>query len=256
VNNRFSRYNDYVYSDLISTNIHYKNSEEEVPFIMRATIGAGIVKFHDGEIKYSSNERQLRNRVLTTNRVKEILDSAKVPLIVRIGALRYLIGKGFIAMLRNDGTIDVLFIAVARKNAVYIEDVKYYVSRSIYLPAHKKIQLVIKDLISLHRGDVLITNNIEKYVGSKIKLPVGKTIREEIQIKASLIGRCIEEYVKGAYPKIAIVMKPIDPIDLKQAKAAEIIEQILAESRIGEDESEEQDHDDYEDFDEDEDEGF
>lgn len=226
INNRFTYNNDYIYSDLDGLNIYYKESEEEIPFIMTAkndVRGSNPVLFHNGEMQHSTYSRQLGGRTLTTNRIKEILDGSKIPLLFKIGNHRYLIGKGFLAWYQPDGTHEVLFIAVSKRDVSYMGDVKFYVSRTIYNIRHKKLHPVIKDFMTIHTGDTILTNNIKKYIGSKIEMPTFKTVGSRLKYQKSLIQFCTREYAKQV-PKLEVKMVAEDPKKVKKAKEAEIME--------------------------------
>src|ERR1051326_1126007 len=113
--NKFARNNDYSYSDKAALNIYFEESSNELPFIMRALDSKGN-KIHDNNIlQYSSYTRQLRGRVLSSAKIAEVLDSAKMPLYFHIGTKNYLIGKGFLAEYKKNGNIEILFIATAKK---------------------------------------------------------------------------------------------------------------------------------------------
>lgn len=229
ISNRFTFNNEYNYSGLEGMNIYYKDSEEEIPFIMTATnIGIPI---HNGEIMYSTHGRQLGGRTLTTNKIKEILDGSKVPLIFNIGSRKYLIGKGFIAYCLSNGDFEVLFMAVSKRKVDYIGDVKYYVSRSINIMAHKKLHPVIKDFSSLHPGDVITTCHMEKYIGSKIDLPSFSSRKEKLEYEEIMINQCFRE-TKKLSPKLSVKMIEEDPKKKKKAKETEILEALRAASPV------------------------
>lgn len=221
--NKFTYHNEYVYIELAGTGIVYKESETELPFIMRSTyIGGGLVH-KEGEIVFSSHQRQLRGRAVTTSKIKEILNTARMPILIRSG-LTYLIGKGFLACY-TQGEIEVLFLATSKKTDSNIEKVKFYISRSVYSTRFKKIQPIIKDLMAVHKGDIIITSNISNYVGSRIPLPIFKSIKEEAKYKDLLFDYCIKEHKKVFMP-VKVKFLPEDPKKVKKDKEAEILEAI------------------------------
>jgi len=233
VNNRFASNNDYLYAKTRPLNIYYKDNEEEIPYIMiarRPSTLSGVEGglYHiGGEIYASFYTRQLRGRVLFTNKIKEVLDGARMPLLFKIGNLQYLIGKGFLAEYVNINHINMLFLAVAKRDVKYMDDVKYYVSRDIYLSVYKRIQPVIKDFMALHKGDIVITSNINKFVGSKIPIPPLKTLGEKLKYQRSLRDYCIKEYAR-TLPKKEIKMLPEDPKKVKKDREAALLSALRA----------------------------
>lgn len=228
INNKFNYQNEYYYGGLESLNIHYTKEDIEIPYILIAKDALKKAYHPDGELMFSTMERQLNGRSLTTNRLKEVLDSSRVPLIFKIGGIRYLIGKGFLAEYNSKESISVLFLATVEqgKEITSISQVKYYISRNVYLARNKKIQPVIKDFMTLHTtGDILITSNVEKYVGHHVKFPSFKSITERKKYTSSIIDQCIDE-IRKAVPQKAVKLTK----EQKKAKEAEILN-VLRTSR-------------------------
>lgn len=228
VNNRFSYYNEYYYNDMESLNIYYTSEDPEIPFILTGN-GTSITnknlhKIEDGlfEMYYSDYHRQLNGRVLSSAKMKEVIDGARCPIKFRIGSHYYLLGKGFIAHLVDDGNINVLFMATIANGTkpTSLLDVKYYISRDIYLETHKKLHPVLKDFLSIHRGDVFITGDIDRFVGHKIPIPLFKSLSERKRYNDQLIDFCVNKLAKK-YPKKSI--PPVKTPEEKKKKEAEIL---------------------------------
>lgn len=197
--NPFAYGNVYSYGTVAGTGIFHSNSDEELPYILRADYN-GITCHRNYEIYYSTYSEQLYGRVLATSRIKEVLDTAHWPLIIGFpeGSM-YLMGKGFLAecAYNTKGTLEInpLFVAYFRKNQkLEIKNIKFYISREVFLlEKHKRVQPAIKDLMLTHEGDVVTTNNISQYVGHKFKFPEFKTVAEKNEfdkrLKLSLVER-------------------------------------------------------------------
>lgn len=227
VNNRYSYNNNYVYANAESLGIIYPKSAKEIPFILKADIEARSFHKTDDiyEMYYSTYDRQLNGRTLTTNRIKEVLDSARCPILFKIGTGNYLIGKGFLAKYVSKSDYDVLFMATipTAGTITSINEVKYYISRNIYLDINKKLQPVVKDFMALHKGEILITSDMSKYVGFNIEFPYFANISSKKAYTEEVLDYCLDEFSKG------VTLKPLErkvvPVD-KKKKEAELLASI------------------------------
>lgn len=221
VNNRWSWGNNFVYGNAVSSGIMYPKDYPEAPFILKSGFSWHPAESGVVEMKFA-DAQQLNGRALTTARIKEVLDGPRMPLRFSVGALLYLIGKGFLAKYNDAGNIEVLFLAIAPKDRVLsMSEVKFYVSRSLYLPEHKKFHNAMKDILSLHTGETILTNNIGKYVGCAINIPNFTSISQKKKFVSDLVIKCLEESYKDFKP-VGMVKKPLD----KKKKEAEILQAI------------------------------
>ncbi len=187
--NPFAGGNNFLYGSMCRTGIFYTDKEDEWPYML---IGVGKTTHPDGEILYSEDV-QFNNRHLTPAKVKEILDSAKAPVkIFSTSGITYLIGKGFLGYFQEQD-IKMLLLAVCdrTKKVTSMDQVKLIVSKEAHLPEHKRVSAIVRDITSIHIGDVLMTNSIEKYVGHKIAFPIFKTISEKKEFEEKVIKHCI-----------------------------------------------------------------
>lgn len=173
--NAFSYSNGFYYSDLRSLGLYFVKKSDNYPYILKGA------EYDDFEMQFSSYSNQLRGRMLNTKKIKEIMDSSRLPLLFKIKMRPYLIGKGFLSTYDPiTGEVKLLFIACVddRKGTTSIEQVKFFVCKDIYTDEHKALQPTIKDLIDSHPGDVVMCNKILDYIGEKISIPRGGTIAE------------------------------------------------------------------------------
>lgn len=181
----FSYSNDFYYFDesYRSSGLYFDRTSANYPYILKGG------KSDTTELQYCFYTPQLRGRILTIKRIKEVMDSARIPLLFSIKAKWYLLGKGFMAHHSPDGENKILFIACVdgMKTISSIDQVKFYVSKDIYKDCYKSIQPAIKDLIANHTGDVIICNNILDYIGEKISLPLGVSLSSMNRYKEAVV---------------------------------------------------------------------
>lgn len=194
VSNRFSSHNTYRYANITDTNLRFFKGSPNYPYIMYSG-------WHDDDtiLSFSNFLPQLRNRLLNISKIKEIMNTAHMPLIISIRNKLYLIGKGFMAHAVNkDEIVDslkLLFVATATSIRIRdIAEVKFFVSRDIYKEDYKSVAPAIKDLIASHPGDVILTNNIEQRIGDKIPFPTGGTLEKRQKYKRAVMVECIDDY--------------------------------------------------------------
>lgn len=188
--NRFAGGNNFSYLLPTPTGIICTDKESEWPYILRAT------DKHPGEEIHYSNSIQFSSRQISIAKVKEILDSAKMPLVITsTNNVRYLVGKGFLAHL-EESEIKLLFVAVCNRKATItsMNQIKFVISRSVFEEPHKRVSGVVKDMMTIHRGDTLITSQIEAYIGHRLTLPVFKTLRDRSDYLDKLRSFCLEKY--------------------------------------------------------------
>lgn len=186
----FSISNGFYYSELQSFGLYFQEDSKNYPYILKGEISDKV------DLQYSDNPNQLRRRLLNTKKIKEVMDSARVPIRVILKGKWYYLGKGFLASSRAE-TKELLFIACVDANKQYLtmEDVNFFVSKKIYEDEHKPLQPAIKDLIGAHPGDVTVCNNILDYVGERITMPQGGTIASRKRYQDALVRATIMQIV-------------------------------------------------------------
>lgn len=124
-----------------------------------------------------------RGRKLTAVRFIDIIDDIIVPFTHNINGTQYILGKGFIGVVRT-GYIEYLFMITAevtedRKVVKSNNNCKIYVSPKLKTE-HKSIYTIIeKEFLREFTGDVTFTANMSKYFGTRIKLPKFDTVSEQ-----------------------------------------------------------------------------
>lgn len=179
VTNKFSSGNRYNYAPKEQLNFHVNKDSSEEPFIMRAQLNGQRVHGND-HISYSTDENQLLCRVISGLKLQEILDSARMPILIRQGDKQYLAGKGFLAAMQSRRRVKLLFIACVPVNAriTNLSQVKLYVSRELYSDEHKRVAQIVKGIINTHRGDVVIARDIMSYIGRTLSIASLTSLRE------------------------------------------------------------------------------
>lgn len=189
VENAFSNNNEYNYYVLQPFGLYFDTNSENYPYILRGGLSDTV------ELGYANAENQLRGRLLNTKKIKEIMDTSKLPIIIRMKDRLYLIGKGFLSTfdsIRKDGTL--LFVACVdnRKQSVSMEDIRFFVSKKVYAEEHKPFHSAIKDFTSTHPGDVVFCNNILNYISEKITMPRGGSVSRRLAHRDAVVKAAIE----------------------------------------------------------------
>jgi hypothetical protein len=180
VTNKFSSGNRYNYAPKEQLNFRINKESPEEPFIMRATLNGQRVHIGD-HISYSTNDNQLQNRMISGLKLQEILDSSRMPILVRQADKQYLVGKGFLAAVMPRKRVKLLFVACVPKEArvTNMSQVKLYISRDLYSDEHKRVAQIIKSIMNTHRGDVVISRDIMSYLGRSLSIAALPSLREK-----------------------------------------------------------------------------
>lgn len=195
VTHPFVNNNNYIFSGVTETSLRFFKDCPNYPFIMTSHFQ------NDPTVMvYSPYTYQLRGRLLNTARIKEVMDTAAMPLTFKIREKYYMIGKGFLAHITNltefGENFNMLFVACIdqSKPVESIEDVKFFVSREIYREEYKTIMPAVKDIMVAHTGDVILTSNIGKRVGDKIPFPRGGTVADRLRYKKAVMLEAMGDY--------------------------------------------------------------
>lgn len=194
----FPTHNDYYYGSLIESEMKFFKDSENLPYIIKALGG----KSSKLTIVYSEYLGQFRGRALTTKKIKEIMNTSRYPLAIKLKDNYYNIGKGFLSRKNRLGRIidsELLFVAcVDDRKSIHndMSEVKFFISRKVYLEENKPILPAIKDFMNAHTGDVIITNDIRRYVGDTIKTPVGGTLAQQKKYKEAVVLECLGDVLK------------------------------------------------------------
>lgn len=168
---RFRFGNNYTFEDLIKMNLWFPKEAEEFPFLV---MGGNL---RDEHIQFSNADGQFQGRQLNTRRIIEILDGPQYPIRVKIGTMEFIAGKGFLARYNNKHDLDLLYVASITKKQFIdrradLKEVKFYISKDIYKEEYKsRILVIMKEIMTSHTGDLVITNNIRNYLGGNIVIP-------------------------------------------------------------------------------------
>ena len=191
--------NMFTYRNIEDSLIRYVPGDAEIPYIMDT-------RMHSNILQISCNHQWYRSS-FTIDMLKSVMDTAHVPIPIRILYQRvyynYLIGKGFIAKFNNDiHRMDLLFVACKPtcipNNRLTMKNITFYISKSIKdIPGSKKIRDIIEDFADNHVGDVVHTNDIDKYIGHNIKYPTFSTIPQKKEYISKLIDFCTEKMRKS-----------------------------------------------------------
>lgn len=179
------RNNDYRYDLLTETSIIIPPNAKRIPYIFKEP---GNVHRELGVLRYSNNRSQLNGTKATKLQLAEVFNSARIPIIVRYTSFILLVGKGFLAELSPDGTVSPLvFVQSPNRDDVELRDLEFIVDRKLYSSEYRYIQSAVGIFIDSHVGEVLITPNIMKYLGEKIKVPRFSRLSERAAFVNNLI---------------------------------------------------------------------
>lgn len=185
----FSRGNLFALHNLSSSNIFCAN-EKYYPFIMK---GTEVSDRTDADYIERAADVQFGGRVLNRERILEVMNSSKVLLSISVNSILYAIGKGFIGLYEGTKVIPLLVYTIP--GADYIDndfrdltilvDNRYSLQPSV-------IKAIIQNCIKESKGDVIVTNDICKFLTGKIKLPRFRNITQ----RKEFIQNKIAEYVE------------------------------------------------------------
>lgn len=179
VTHKFTAGNRFNYTPKKYMNFLLTTDTAEEPFILRAKLNGSRVHGND-HIAFSGDDQQLGRRIISNLKLKEILDSARMPLIIRQANKTYLVGKGFLASYSRN-RVQILFVACSRRggSVTNVAQVKLYVSRELYTEPHKRVAQVIKGIVGSHTGDVVITRDIMSYLGARLSIASSASLRDK-----------------------------------------------------------------------------
>lgn len=195
--NTFSSSNGYNFTNMTDTNLRFYRDSENLPFIMTSAWQSDPTV-----LRYSANTYQLRNRLLSTAKIKEVLDTSPVPLMISIKNKWYMMGKGFLAHVTNimefGESIKLLFVAcidpVSRKKGFDIADVRFFFSRDMYNDDYKTLLPALKDIMLGHPGDVILSSKLNDRIGDRIVFPTGGTLSDRVNYKREVMIECLKDY--------------------------------------------------------------
>lgn len=188
------RANNYSFNIQTATNFRFSKYSTHLPFIFKSGY------FRDKtEMSFCIGE-QFGGRLLNTDRIKEILNSSPLPIVINIGGKNYLMGKGFLAhaesLVEYSDSINLLFVACnAAKRVETMEDVSFYVSRDVYNEEYKAVLPAIKNILAAHRGNIITTNNIAGIITDKIPFPAGGTLKDRQEYNKKIMLECIKDSI-------------------------------------------------------------
>lgn len=191
----FANNTNYIYNGITETSLRFFKDCPNYPFIMISPYQRDPTV-----LQYSPHTYQLRGRLLNTARIKEVMDSAPVPITFKIRDKYYLIGKGFLAHITSltefTENFNMLFVACIHmsKPTDSIADVRFFVNRDIYKEEYKTLLPAVKDIFVGHTGDVIMTNNIAARIGDKIPFPRGGTIANRLAYKKAVMLEAMGDY--------------------------------------------------------------
>lgn len=190
--NTFSRENNnYSYNAKILSDITV-NSEKLVPLLFHSN-NKFICNRENIEI---SNWEQFSGKTINKLKAKEICDSSKCPLRIKIKSKYYYLGKGFIAT-EKDYTIDTVLMLLTIPHIEYdnnlLSDINLIVNPA-YEAESQVIKSIVKEYISENTGDIIVTQKIEKYINEIIVLPEFTTINGKKEYVDNLVSDIIEDY--------------------------------------------------------------
>lgn len=188
---KFRYGNEFIFRDLTPLPLMFKKGEKWLPYFSTA------VTYHTKEVMQMTPTLQFGGKSLTVLKLKEVMNSAAVPMIVQVVDKKYLACKGFLAEYKTKTDIDILFMACINSEikTTHINDVTFYVSRNVYMEKHKRVMPAVRDFMKDHTGDVLMTSSILKYIGSKANIPSFKTIGERNAWEKQFKAHCVKKIV-------------------------------------------------------------
>lgn len=150
-----------------------------------------------------------RDRKLNKQQITELFLYSPIILPVKFNTFKLLVGKGFIARILNDislpdltiDNIEILIftqcvnettpfsnsLSTTEQLSERIPNLEIIINRKLYSHDLRIIQSTIGPIIDTHDGETLITPNILNYFGTKLKIPIFKTLREKKSYTDALI---------------------------------------------------------------------
>ena len=192
---KFSNNNHYHLGYPKSTGLRFFKDTENLPFIM-----CSPYQSNHTELQYSDSATQFRNRLLNTAKIKDVMNSSPLPLIVKIKGVQYLIGKGFLAQVafnEFEVNMNLLFVACinsSKRHGYEMKDVRFFISRAIYTETYKPVSTAVRDIIENHIGDVIFTSDIQNKIGDVIPFQRGGTLVSRNDYKKAIVMEAIRDF--------------------------------------------------------------
>lgn len=189
----FSDNNEYNYGVTWLGNTKFCKDSENLPYIFKGQ----IVQSSPFNMTYCQSTNQLKGRLLTVKKIKEVMNTSRYPLLFRIKDVWYYIGKGYISRVTNlNSEPTILFVATIKggTNPRDLSEVKFFVNRAVFtVEAFKPVVPVVKDFMNNHTGDVILTNNINKYIGESIQVPQNLSLSQLENYTKGVVSECIAD---------------------------------------------------------------
>jgi hypothetical protein len=193
--------------------------------------------FYGPIFRYTSGTRnQFRGRVLNEQKLVEVLEYFKDPVRYYYRGIRYILGKGFMAILTDENTIEIAMCTItdiSTENKI-IEDlsrVKILVNEGVLNKLPSSLLKAVKVYIASREQqvDLIYTKNIHKYFGYTIKYPTFITLEQRDNYIISLLEDVVPKYEGELVVKeetveteVTGMQQVIEEIDLE-------VERIIAE---------------------------
>lgn len=164
---------------------------KNIPYIY---FGHNVHRRDDQKIKYS-NAAQFNNMRVTKEKALEILETAPCPLKVSYNGTLYLMGKAFLAEFDERGNVVPLMVGTVDRNTTAVYDKRDF---TFFVAAHtqnnkekRNVQVLISIYLQDHLGDIVVTPDIYKHIGERIRLPHFNTLAEKRQYIDEMISFCL-----------------------------------------------------------------
>lgn len=191
VENRYTWHNEFFYSTPSSTNLWFSDNSNYRPFILRGGLS------DTRNLQFSTHGSQLRSRKLTGPKIEEILDLPRLPLFFRVDGYPYLMGKGWLSEhVTSTGFIKLLFVGCTKGSGevTTMEDITLLFSKELFTnELYKPFQAIAKRLLASHPGDIMVTRNLNEFVGEKINIPIISNLKVLKQVKEKIVMEVLKD---------------------------------------------------------------
>lgn len=146
---------------------------------------------------------QFQYRLLSKDKMKELLSTA--PVLIKIAYLKkeYFIGKGMLFSFENS-IRKLLFLVLVPNKPVFedLSEARIIIHRDLLKADNKILYALLSDFILEAEGDVLYTTNLEKYVGQPVITRSFSSIRE----KRDYVHLLVDKSLTSIKNKIGVVI--------------------------------------------------
>lgn len=175
---------NFSFSQVVDTGIYFRSP---VPYYLSSG-------FENMDTFTYANDVQFAGSLITESDLAELVESCRIPIVVKISTVQYLAAKGFLAEIKGDGSIIPLILETHPNFGYKVElaDIKSYISSKLFSDDFKELWAVGLAILKGHKGEVLIKPDIMEFFGAKFEMPQFNSIGERKAYLDNILGETLK----------------------------------------------------------------